>query len=240
MMNPDFHLHPEDINREKFRNELKYVCSEGELVQLQARIQMLCDADTHAGPEGTYNIRSIYFDDQQNRFYFENENGTDPREKFRIRIYNASDSKIILECKKKERSMTHKDSCPLSLTQYRQLLDGSLPASAVNSTLLQKFYLLQQQRNLRPKVIVSYERTPFVYTFGNVRITFDRNIGSSTDFSAFFDPYLPTRPILPFGKNILEVKYDELLPNFLYDSMSLGCLRQTNFSKYYLCRKFTV
>lgn len=236
----NLHLHPEDIHREKFRNELKYICSEGELIQLQSRIQMLCDADAHAGPEGTYNIRSIYFDDLQNRYFFENENGTDPREKFRIRTYNASDSRITLECKKKERSMTHKDSCQLSKEQYQKILDGSLSASDVNSTLLEKFYLIQEQRHLQPKVIVAYERTPFVYTFGNVRITFDRNIGSSTDISAFFDPYLPVRPILPLGKNILEVKYDELLPNFLYDAMSLGSLRQTTFSKYYLCRKFTV
>ena len=236
----NLHLHPEDIHREKFRNELKYICSEGELIQIHSRIQMLCDADAHAGPEGIYNIRSIYFDDLQNRYFFENENGTDPREKFRIRTYNASDSRITLECKKKERSMTHKDSCQLSKEQYQKILDGSLSASDVNSTLLEKFYLIQEQRHLQPKVIVAYERTPFVYTFGNVRITFDRNIGSSTDISAFFDPYLPVRPILPLGKNILEVKYDELLPNFLYDAMSLGSLRQTTFSKYYLCRKFTV
>ena len=236
----DLHLHPEDIHREKFRNELKYICSEGELIQIHSRVQMLCDADAHVGPEGIYNIRSIYFDDLQNRYFFENENGTDPREKFRIRTYNASDSRITLECKKKERSMTHKDSCQLSKEQYQKILDGSLSASDVNSTLLEKFYLIQEQRHLQPKVIVAYERTPFVYTFGNVRITFDRNIGSSTDISAFFDPYLPVRPILPLGKNILEVKYDELLPNFLYDAMSLGSLRQTTFSKYYLCRKFTV
>lgn len=236
----NLHLHPEDIHREKFRNELKYICSDGELIQLQSRVQMLCEADAHAGPEGIYNIRSIYFDDLQNRYFFENENGTDPREKFRIRTYNASDSRITLECKKKERSMTHKDSCQLSKEQYQKILEGSLSASHVNSTLLEKFYLLQEQRHLQPKVIVAYARTPFVYTFGNVRITFDRNIGSSTDLSAFFDPYLPVRPILPLGKNILEVKYDELLPNFLYEAMNLGSLRQTTFSKYYLCRKFTV
>lgn len=233
-------LHSEDVTHQKFRNELKYICSEGELLQLQARTQVLCDTDPHVGDEGTYHIRSIYFDDFSNRYFYENENGTDPREKFRIRIYNASSSQITLECKKKERTMTHKDSCRLSLEQFNRLMENALPASAVNSELLEKFYLLQQQRNLQPKIIVAYDRTPFVYTFGNVRITFDRNIGSTTDLSAFFEPYLPLRPILPYGKNILEVKYDELLPNFLYDAMNLGCLRQSNFSKYYLCRKFTV
>lgn len=89
-------------------------------------------------------------------------------------------------------------------------------------------------------MIVAYERTPFVYGPGNVRITFDRNIGSSTDVGSFFDSYLPLRPVLPVGKHILEVKYDEFLPDFLYSVMNLGSLTQSAFSKYYLCRKFTV
>lgn len=228
-----------DSSQEKFRNELKYICSEGELLQIHSRVRTLCRPDSHA-KNGIYNIRSIYFDDQQNRYFYENENGTDPREKFRIRIYNASTERITLECKKKERAMTHKDSCPLTLEQYHHLVDGTLTEAEVNSALLQKFYILHSHRNLQPKVIVAYERTPFVYDFGNVRITFDRNIGSTTDISGFFDPYLPLRPILPLGKQILEVKYDELLPEFLYSAMNLGSLRQTTFSKYYLCRKFTI
>lgn len=233
-------LHSEGVSRKKFRNELKYICSEGELMLLQSRISQFCNPDPHAGADGTYNIRSIYFDDCRNRYYYENEDGIDPREKYRIRIYNASSAQITLECKKKERSMTRKESCALTLEQFHQIIHRSLPSAAVNSALLEKFYLLQQQQNLAPKVIVGYERTPYVYSFGNVRITFDRNIGSSTDLESFFDPYLPQRPILPLGKHILEVKYDELLPNFLYDAMSLGSLQRTTFSKYYLCRKFTV
>ena len=233
-------LHPQDSSSKKFRNELKYICSEGELLLLKARVEALCTPDPHTGPEGIYNIRSIYFDDHCNRYYYENEDGIDPREKYRIRIYNASSARITLECKKKERTMTQKDSCSLTLDQFHQIMDHTLAPSSVNSPLLEKFYLLQQQRNLMPKVIVGYERTPFVYSFGNVRITFDRNIGSSTDLESFFDPDLSQRPILPLGKHILEVKYDELLPNFLYDAMSLGSLQRTAFSKYYLCRKFSV
>ena len=136
--------------------------------------------------------------------------------------------------------MTHKDSAVLTKAQFQKILAGELSSADIDSPLLEKLYLLHQQRDLEPKVIVAYERTPFVYNFGNVRITFDRNIGSTTDLNSFFDPYLPLRPILPLGKQILEVKYDELLPDFLYHAMSLGSLQQTTFSKYYLCRKYTV
>lgn len=239
MKEPYTLLHPEDKG-EKFRNELKYVCAEGELQQILGRIHCLCQPDPHAGSAGIYNIRSIYFDDHRNSCFYENENGTDPREKFRIRSYNASDSRITLECKKKENRMTRKEMCPLTKAQYRKILDGTLGMEDLNSNLLRKFYAQQAERHMEPKVIAAYERTPFIYGPGNVRITFDRNIGSSTDIDGFFDAYLPLRPVMPVGKHILEVKFDEFLPDFLYGIMNLGSLTQTTFSKYYLCRKFTV
>lgn len=239
MKEPYMLLHPEE-DCEKFRHELKYVCSEGELQLIYARIHHLCQPDPHAGPQGIYNIRSVYFDDHRNSCFSENENGTDPREKFRIRIYNASDDRITLECKKKEKQMTRKDMCPLTKNQYGKILEGKLSQEDLNSDLLRRFYAKVRETDLAPKVIVAYERTPFVYGPGNVRITFDRKIGSTTDIGGLFDPYLPLRPVMPVGKHILEVKYDEFLPDFLYQAMSLGSLTQTTFSKYYLCRKFTV
>lgn len=231
-------LHRGEV-RESFRNELKYVCSEGMLQLIQARIGALCPLDTHA-EVGIYSIRSVYFDDSRDRCFYENENGTDPREKFRVRIYNGSDSRIRLECKKKEHTMTHKDSCPLTKEQALAMFSGTLTQEHLNSDLLRKFYAQYAQNHLRAKIIAAYERTPFVYPAGNVRITFDRNIGSSRDIGAFFDPYLPLRPVMDAGWHILEVKYDEFLPDFLYQVMNLGSLQQTAFSKYYLCRKFTV
>lgn len=225
----------------KYRNELKYLCSETDIQIIQSRISPICAHDRHASPDGTYHIRSIYFDDPHNRCFYENENGIDPREKFRIRIYNGSDSKITLECKQKERSMTHKESCTLTKEQCLAILNGSLPeCGSHNNALLNRFLILCTETQLQPKVIVAYDRTPFVYIPGNVRITFDRNIGSTTDISRFFDPHLPLRPILPTGIHVLEVKYDEFLPDFLYSVMCLGHLKQTAFSKFYLCRKFTI
>ena len=233
-------LHPEDVTREKYRNELKYVCSEGQLQILTSRMRHLCQKDPHAGADGIYRIRSIYFDDHYDSCLKENENGTDPREKFRIRIYNADDSRITLECKKKERTMTHKDSCRLSKDQFRQIVDGKYLGSSDDDPLLRRFAVQLHDRHLQPKVVVAYERTPFIYAPGNVRITFDRNISSTTNIAGFFQPELPLRPIMNKGEHILEVKYDEFLPDFLYSALNLANLRQTAFSKYALCRKFTM
>lgn len=45
--------------------------------------------------------------------------------------------------------------------------------------------LVIQRDLLRPSVIVEYDRSAYVYDWGNTRITFDRNVRSSTDFIGF-------------------------------------------------------
>ena len=93
---------------------------------------------------------------------------------------------------------------------------------------------------MTPKVIVEYERTPYVYKNGNVRITFDRNITSSSQVDQFFNAETKKRPILPSGMQLLEVKYDEYLPDPIYHALMLDNMQRTNFSKYYLCRKYSI
>ena len=47
---------------------------------------------------------------------------------------------------------------------------------------------------------------------------------------------MPERLILPAGQHILEVKYDEFLPDMIARELEIGRLQQTAFSKYYLGR----
>jgi len=186
-----------------------------------------------------YRIRSLYFDDYYNSCYIENENGTDPREKFRIRIYNANPDRISLELKRKEHGMTQKLSCRLTREQCETLMAGTpLPVDNSYPPVLQKLNLLMRTRMMRPRVIVEYDRVPFVDKLGNTRITIDRNIMSSEDISHFLDKEIHRRPIMAAGRHILEVKYDEYLPDYISRNLQLQTLRQTAFSKYYLCRKY--
>ena len=225
----------------KYRHELKYVISAAQIPLLKSRIAALMKPDPHAGADGIYSIRSLYFDDYNNRCYYENENGTDPREKFRIRIYNHSTDRITLECKRKEKGKTHKASCPLTLEQAELLIRGkALTQENTLPPLLGKLILQMQTNGLRPVVIVEYERIPYVYKNGNVRVTFDTQIASSTNVTDFFAERLPKRPIMPVGQHLLEVKFDEFLPDFIYRSLNLGTLQQTAYSKYYLCRKYAL
>ena len=225
----------------RYRHEFKYFISSAQLALLKSRISGLMRPDPHAGPGGVYAIRSLYFDDYDARCYYENENGTDPREKFRIRIYNRSPERIALECKRKEHGMTQKTSCPLTRAQAESLmLDRPLPEAALDAPLLRKLELLRRTRRMRPVIIVEYERMPFIYRDGNVRVTFDMNLSSASDPALFFARELPKRPVFPAGQQLMEVKYDEFLPDFIYRGLNLGLLRQTPCSKYYLCRKYSL
>lgn len=224
----------------KFRHELKYLISAAELAMLRNRIQNLILLDGHVGETGAYSIRSLYFDDYENSCFYENENGTDPREKFRIRIYNHSTDRITLECKRKERGKTLKTSCPLSIEQTRMLMEGkTIPDIASQPEVLRKLTLRMMTKGMRPVVIVEYDRIPYVYKNGNVRITLDTNVASSKEIHRFLDETIPKRPVMPAGQQLLEVKYDEYLPDFIYRNLQLHSLQQTAFSKYYICRKFT-
>lgn len=228
------------MNKQKFRHELKYVISAGELALIRNRINHLIPLDSHVGFTGAYTIRSLYFDDLYDSCYYENENGTDPREKFRIRIYNHSTDRITLECKRKERGKTLKTSCPLTLEQTRMLMEGRILLDIANQPeVLRKLTLRMMTKRMRPVVIVEYERIPYVYKNGNVRITLDMNVSSSSSVECFLDEQIPKRPIMPMGQQLLEVKFDEYLPDFIHHNLNLHSLTQTAYSKYYLCRKYT-
>lgn len=229
----------EQKNEPKFRHEFKYLISAGNVIQIENRIKNLLPLDVNAKRDGKYTIRSLYFDDYDNRCFYENENGTDPREKFRIRIYNHSADRITLECKRKERGKTLKTSCPLTLEQTKMLMQGrAIPNIGQQPALLRKMTIQMLTRKLRPVIIVEYERIPYVYKNGNVRITLDTNVSSSKAIGRFLEPEIPKRPVMPAGQQLLEVKYDEYLPDHIYRSLQLSNLRQTAYSKYYLCRKY--
>ncbi len=222
----------------KYRHEYKYPISDLEAAVLKERIKVVMPLDAHVGSIGNYLVSSLYFDDYYDSCLYKNENGINPKEKFRIRLYNNDCSRISLECKRKENGKTLKTSCPITEDQVRLIINGGKPpANNSMPPLLKRFISLQYSRELIPKVIVNYIRAPYTFSLGNVRITFDSDLSSSSDVKHFLDGNYPTRPIMPIGKLLLEVKFDEFLPDHIYEIMQLNKFTQTAFSKYYLCRK---
>lgn len=228
------------MNTLHYRHELKFICTDRRLFLLENRIRHLCRPDTHAGPGGIYVIRSLYFDTYDNKCLLESEAGTDNRKKYRIRIYNGSDEMIKLECKHSFRGMKAKETCRITREQCECLMNGD-PIGEVEPSqeLLRRFMWDRSTMLLKPKVIVEYTRAPYVCSLGNVRITFDRDIGSSSDVHCFLEKDIRRRGILRQGEQLLEVKYDEALPSVIREFLTADRqLSRTSFSKYVLCRQY--
>ena len=101
--------------------------------------------------------------------------------------------------------------------------------------LIEELYSKQKSVGLIPKTIVDYEREPFVFAPGNVRVTLDYNIRTGITCTDFLNPDCVTVPV---GDRviILEVKWDDFLPEIIRDAVQLPDCRSSAFSKYAICR----
>ena len=89
---------------------------------------------------------------------------------------------------------------------------------------------------LRPKTIVDYIREPYIYGPGNVRITMDSQIRTGIVSQSIFTDTLPTINTGYGNTIILEVKYDEFLPEVINMILQLKDRRSAAFSKYAAAR----
>lgn len=220
---------------EKYRHELKYIVDEAELRVVERKLQRLLTPDPYADANGEYVIRSVYFDDYMRSCFYCNEDGTDPREKFRIRSYDYSTKRIFLEKKRKRRTMTGKDSCPLDEETCRRMLAGDVLGDCLGRhPLLDEWIVARRTRLLRPVMLGEYVRKPYIYHLGNVRVTFDRHISASPQTGGLFEREISRVSVLPTGYHVLEVKYDDFLPDAVYQLIENGHMQQTTFSKFFL------
>lgn len=220
----------------KYRVEQKYIITEDQIALLKYKLENVMEYDFNASG-GSYRIRSLYFDDMYDSCLEANQDGTDYRKKYRIRTYNNDRSVIHLEIKAKERGYTSKMKENLSEEECLCLMErGPWQLKEQDGFVKKKLYAMIAMKRMQPVQIVEYERIPFVEERGNVRITFDMNITGTGETEAFFDEIIPGIPLLSTGRHILEVKYDEFLPDHLKKILDSICLQKSAFSKYYYSR----
>lgn len=235
-----------------YRKENKYIVGDDVLLDVRNRISTLMSIDHHQKGD-QYTIRSVYFDSPSRKCIEENEAGVSTREKYRIRAYDCSDSFISAEIKIRHRDTISKMSTPISRTlfdalvsndRYRAIagLEDAIKESAQGHTdpktdirVLEKYLAKIATENYAPACIVSYERCAFVYNVANVRITFDRNTYSSTEYDRMFDPALTGRAAIDGNRHILEIKYDEFLPDEIATVLGGMSLTRCASSKYAMC-----
>lgn len=219
----------------KFRHEWKHEINLCDCIVLRQRLNAVMKPYEHSS-EGKYEIRSLYFDNLYDKALMEKINGVNKREKFRIRLYNGDSSFISLEKKIKIGALTNKQSNIITEDEARQLLQGRYENIEIGDrpVLLELMEKMKTQ-GLMPKTIVDYTREAFVYEPGNVRVTLDYNIRTGMKCTDLLNSECIT---VPAGEPviILEVKWDEFLPDIIRDTVQLTGRRSLPFSKYVACR----
>lgn len=221
------------------RHELKYLISPIDAHVLARCFSTLFARDRHAGTDGSYTVRSLYFDTPDDALLRQNKEGVSRREKWRLRTYGEG-GMLRLEKKAKHAGASEKSSCPLSPEEAQELVnDGRAPLAweSCDHPVKREFHGRQEAYLLRAASVVCYRREAFTYAPGNVRLTIDSHIASSPNPRALLDPSIPLIPIDP-GRVLLEVKFDAFLPDIVRAAIETPGAVRSAYSKYALGRRY--
>ncbi len=214
-----------------YRYEKKYVITNIQKEILKNTLSAALYLDSNIkNPDGSYFIRSLYFDDYKNTSYYQVLDGVSKREKYRIRYYNLDPSYITLEKKSKENNLGKKDKDILTKELVMKFIENEEIES--NRPVVTELQSKMKTEFYKPVIIIDYERMAFTYPVNDVRITLDYNISCSYEISKFFEKNINSIPLLEKNTAILEVKYNDFLPDIVKNLINMGNLELTSFSKY--------
>ena len=221
----------------KYRHELKFKISNNAAEILKQKLSLILGKDKNAYYEdGSYLIKSLYFDDRDSNSYYEKMDGVLYRKKYRIRMYNDVDTFIRLEKKMKHNNFTAKEQMLISKDIYSKILNGKIDEIENPDGLLLEFITNYKNKGLVPSIVVEYHRTAFTYPISDVRITFDSNIQSSLYNYDLFNTSYPRYIVDEPGKQVLEVKFNEILPLHIANILNDIPACREAVSKFAICR----
>lgn len=215
----------------QFRHEMKIEISKADFFELRMRLNAVMKRDAN-GDSGKYEIRSLYFDTPDDRALKEKIDGVNRREKYRIRLYNRNTDFIKLEVKRKIANLTNKESCVIDRDRVQAILDGDTAWMPLyGNALVRDLYDRMKYDGFKPKTIVEYTREAFLHEAGNVRVTLDYDIRTGVNAQDFLKPDAVTVPVWD-DRILLEVKWDEFLPDLVRDAVRIDGRGAGAFSKY--------
>ena len=221
----------------KYRNEIKFIINKDSAEILKNKLSLIMDLDQNSTEDNSYLIRSLYFDDINSTAYYEKMDGVEYRKKYRIRLYNNDTNFIRLECKYKHENKTSKDQILIDKNICDRIIDGSIKNLKIEEeNLLTKFIIDSKLNNLIPSIIVDYKRLAYTYPVSEVRVTFDSKIRSGRYNYNLYDEDLSTYKVIDDNEVVLEVKFNEILPESIAIILSTVPMIRQAFSKFAICR----
>lgn len=233
------------------RNEFKYRVLNEHLDDLRASIASYVMEDPNS-PSHTwrhqYTVRSIYFDTVKFDYYHDKGHGIKTRKKIRVRSYNKlvdykdQNPEVFLEVKRKEIDFIDKNRSRVFWKDLPQAIKtGDISKYVIKSDEpyiydeASRFFFHLKSRNLRPVVLVVYEREAFFSKFDpSFRVSIDKNIRSLT-FPKLEDLFEDSGLEAGFYKDfVLEVKFSGAIPAWMKDILFKYKLTRQSVSKYKL------
>lgn len=222
----------------KLRHEFKYYIHPHAYEELRLRLRRNMLEDRHSVNGEGYHIRSLYFDDVFDTALYQKNSGLHTRNKYRIRIYNKSDTVIKLERKSKFGDYICKESAALYRAEYDRIVAGDIEfLKDYQEPLLREFYWELKNHGLKPRVVVDYIREAYIMDLEEVRVTFDKELMANTESLDIFDPDLITVAPDMGVRKIMEVKFNDYLPQLVKDMLNMNHHVRSAISKYVLCRE---
>ena len=218
------------------RREEKYPLDLADAHKYSAMFSVIMMTDDFS-KEGSYMVRSLYFDTPDDKDFFEKMTEQNLRRKIRLRIYSPGDTKAKLELKQKENIFQKKRSLSISKEDALQLIDGNYSVLLnYEDDFAAELFVIMSTEVYKPKSIVEYQRRAFIAKENNIRLTFDSQIRATESSFDLFADNLPLAPVFPLDKVIFEVKYDKFLLSYITDIISRVDARKITSSKYCLSR----
>ena len=132
--------------------------------------------------------------------------------------------------------MTSKDQTRITKELCQNIIEGKSFEFKSNDKLLNEFLLEIKTKGLKPSIIVDYYRMAFTYPVSDVRVTFDYNIKSGRYNYDIFDENIVSQPVIENNLLVLEVKFNEVLPEAIAIILKTIPTCRQAFSKFAACR----
>ena len=218
------------------RTEEKYPLNLREAITFAHRFSQVLMPDPYS-QNGSYTVRSLYFDTADDQDFFSKLTEQNLRRKIRLRIYSPDAQTAKLEMKQKEGSRQRKRSLSLSRQDALALIAGqySILLKYPNA-FAEELFVRMTTECYRPRSIVEYQRRAFMAKENNIRLTFDSDIRATESSMDLFSDHLLLYPVFDLDKVIFEVKYDGFLLGYVSEMISAVNRRSISSSKYCMSR----
>ena len=202
------------------------------------------ELDSHVNNKHHYEVRSVYFDSPFKKSFLDKLNGIKTRIKLRIRYYpdnqNGDTELVFIELKKKINENVSKNRVLAPLKDAFKIIDNKTTeaktfyknASKEDRSNLEEIWYLYNRYYLQPICVVCYKRQPYMDKMQNrFRITFDTNLKvRNYNFDLHFGN--GNKYIIPPNLSIMEVKFNNFIPNWAIKIFQRNDITQQKMSKF--------